>query len=143
MPRTPRWDERSQSYFAMGCELNSIPNELFTKYRHAKWIHLNNNRIEQIPDDVTCLSHVRGLALSYNKLTRLPQCIGQLKTLERLSVHGNPLTSLPESLTELTSLRSFNCDVIPGMLEEKVRIKDNRDEVIKLWKRIFPHKNGK
>ena len=134
----PEWDEERQEYYAQLRELESIPGELLTKYKDAKLINLDRNKISELSDDhIKHWNHVTYLGLWDNNLSSLPEHIGELQTLTGLYVNANPLKSLPRSLMDLPNLESFICESIPGVIDRIVRIVENRQGIIELWKEIF------
>nr|XP_006815454.1 PREDICTED: plant intracellular Ras-group-related LRR protein 3-like [Saccoglossus kowalevskii] len=65
----PVWVENEQACYGNGCDLKEIPGELFTIYRHAKNIVLNNNCIVKIHDSIIVWQNLETLYLNRNKLT--------------------------------------------------------------------------
>uniref|UniRef100_A0ABM0M495 Glucose-repressible alcohol dehydrogenase transcriptional effector-like n=1 Tax=Saccoglossus kowalevskii TaxID=10224 RepID=A0ABM0M495_SACKO len=141
---TPRWVEEpgvGLCYYARNCGLSEFPSEVFDESRrNVVWIWLNRNNISEIPENISCLRHLRSLLLYDNNLRTIPDNIGNLSQLEVLFLHGNPLIDLPVSLRRLKNLRYFSCDVIDGILEEDVRIMNNKTEIRKLFDKVFKRK---
>lgn len=55
-----------------------------------------------------CICPIIMLHLNNNKLRRLPDNIDALTELTSLSVHDNILQELPESIVQLEAIESFN-----------------------------------
>ncbi|XP_077864205.1 uncharacterized protein LOC144349524, partial [Saccoglossus kowalevskii] len=128
-------------YFAKNCGLSKFPSEVFDESRrNVEVIYLQGNNISEIPENISCLRHLKELWLSYNNLRTIPDNIGNLSQLEDLTLDGNPLIDLPVSLRRLKNLEYFTCDVIDGILEQDVRISDNKTEIRKLFDKVFKKK---
>lgn len=66
-------------------------------------LHVNNNSLTAIPDDmVRCLS-LKVLDISNNNIGDLNCCLGYIKSLQRIAVEGNPIRTIRRTvLTEST-----------------------------------------
>ena len=58
-------------------------------------LRLSNNRIADIPLQITCLSKLRVFLLDKNGLEDLPRLFGRLHTLRRLELQENMFEALP------------------------------------------------
>ena len=78
-------------------------------------IHLNNNRLVEVPIELFQLQSVRSIDLSSNSLLELPVSGGQspgswsLPALISLDLSHNRLTHLPSCVWELPSIKSLTC----------------------------------
>jgi len=68
-------------------------------------LHLDNQKLREVPAEVWQMTHLRELHLRNNELQALPEAIGNLSNLEALMVSGNALTALPENIVKLKKLR--------------------------------------
>ena len=84
-------------------ELNSIG-----QLHELKFLTLNNNRIEALPEETCFLRSLKRLAVRYNRLLELPAAIGQLESLESLDLKANRLTYLPASIGQLCYLKHLD-----------------------------------
>ncbi|MQM05490.1 hypothetical protein Taro_038301, partial [Colocasia esculenta] len=115
-----------------GCNLKiALPGEVLEIDKFVRTLDLTNNRIAEIPMEISKLNNMQRLVLAQNLLEHLPSSLGnlhslkvltldanQLRTLpnelgflvrlEQLSIMGNFLTCLPESLGNLKNLRLLN-----------------------------------
>jgi len=72
-------------------------------FERLKSLYLNNNNLF-LNDSIYLPDSLRVLHVQNNKMTELPLNIGNLSELRELNVHNNHLLSLPESITELQKL---------------------------------------
>jgi Leucine-rich repeat (LRR) protein len=86
------------------------PGELFTKWSQLKRITLQNNKLQQLPDDIGNLKHIEELYLFGNELTHLPKGIGYLVQLKELDLYNNRLESLPEEIGNLVTLQRLTLE---------------------------------
>ena len=82
-------------------------------------LNLNDNKLTELPEDLSKLQSLRSLHLSNNKLQKLPESIGNIQTIVRIDVDNNCLTQLPDSITNLKKLKYFdelenNFQSVPG-----------------------------
>lgn len=64
--------------------------------------------LNNLPENIACLSELEKLDLSFNHLAQLPETIGQLTKLTALNLYGNRLTTLPKSIGRLLALTFLN-----------------------------------
>ena len=67
-------------------------------------LHLNSNKLKELPKEIGNLINLIELWLGHNKLKTLPKEISNLKKLEDLRICYNELENLPENITELDFL---------------------------------------
>jgi Leucine-rich repeat (LRR) protein len=106
--------------------LTSIPVELF-KQVGLRSLNLRNNRIGQIPDDISMLRELREFDASGNRLTLLPEGLGQTTNIERLVMQGNSLIQLPMSFGQLIHLLELDLSqnqltALPESLGQLIRL---------------------
>lgn len=68
-------------------------------------MHLENNQIEEIPQDIQYLTNIKVLYLNNNRLSKLCLQLGKLSRLEGLDLSDNPI--LPSWVPILSSIRSL------------------------------------
>ena len=73
-----------------------------------KFLTLNNNRIESLPEEICFIRSLKRLAVRYNRLLELPAAVGQLESLESLDLKNNRLTYLPASIGQLCYLKHLD-----------------------------------
>lgn len=93
-----------------GIQLQTIPEEFATIFDEIEVLALENNKLSQIPDNVTQLTHLRELHLANNFLQSLPERIGFLCNLNLLSVNNNRLERLPVTFAALNMLRRVDLE---------------------------------
>ncbi len=88
------------------CELDRLPASLL-RLPNLQHLSIIDSLNENLPEfgEMPCL---KKLHLSDNALTRLPDNIGRLTNLERLTVDSNDLEALPDSLVQLSKLQKMN-----------------------------------
>jgi Leucine-rich repeat (LRR) protein len=91
-------------------------NLTWDELKNTKELHLNDNKLTNLPESIGNLPNLKSLILFRNKLTNLPESIGNLTNLESLYLYRNKLTSLPESIGKLTNL--VRLDLVLNKLEE-------------------------
>uniref|UniRef100_A0A1D1YBB1 LRR repeats and ubiquitin-like domain-containing protein At2g30105 n=1 Tax=Anthurium amnicola TaxID=1678845 RepID=A0A1D1YBB1_9ARAE len=84
-----------------------IPMEI-SKLNNMQRLVLAQNLVEQLPANLGNLHSLKVLVLDANRLRTLPDELGFLVKLEQLSVMGNMLTHLPETLGNLQNLQLLN-----------------------------------
>nr|XP_022313599.1 leucine-rich repeat-containing protein 40-like isoform X2 [Crassostrea virginica] len=93
-------------------QLSGLP--LLTNCKNLKEIHLGNNRIRRITaEHLQHLESVSVLDIRDNKISELPDEITCLSGLQRLDLTNNDLTGLPFALGTITSLKSIVLDGNP------------------------------
>jgi len=107
----------SSSAFAAGESIDYINldrNKLASvdgveKFTGLKWLRLNENVLESLPDMKT-LSRLRRIYLRDNKFTVVPETLKDLEALTDIELSGNPITEIPAWLAEKKGLKnlSFN-----------------------------------
>lgn len=102
-------------------ELSLQHNELTLRdklklHPHVEKLALQNNRIEQVPEQITRFPNLTRLSLNHNRITDVAPEISNLKKLKHLSFYNNQLTSIPAGVYELRSLHVI--DLYFNQIEE-------------------------
>jgi Leucine-rich repeat (LRR) protein len=134
-------------------DLESIPNELnllknvthvelnnnyledmtpILSLLNLKTLHLDYNKIENIPQEIGNLTNLEVLYISYNNLKSISESIGMLTKLSWFSIDNNNLKSIPESISLLTNLCEFYIDpsqkeLVPKSFCKKLMVLDPRE----------------
>lgn len=77
---------------------------------HFQVLHIDNNQLSVLPNEIGCLINLQILSVSSNKLSVLPLSIGQLHKLVRLDIRRNNLNSLPSTICRLRLLEELLLD---------------------------------
>lgn len=89
-----------------------------------KALHVTNNKIKKLPDELYTMDHLESLFLSFNLIAgTISSRIGQLTSLKELYIFGNLMTGriptqvgLMSSLTDFVVSNNFLSGTIPGEL---------------------------
>lgn len=71
-------------------------------------LHLEHNRIEELPENLGLLKTLMRINLSTNGLRKLPKSMATMKQLQRINCAYNLLTSIPSEFGFLKTLKEFN-----------------------------------
>ncbi|XP_064624717.1 leucine-rich repeat-containing protein 40-like [Lineus longissimus] len=98
-------------------KLTDLP--LLKECKSLKELHVGNNAIQKISvDNLQCLSALSVLDIRDNKVAELPDEITLLEQLQRLDLTNNDLSTLPNGLGLMTKLKSI---VLTGNPMKKIR----------------------
>ncbi|XP_072277759.1 malignant fibrous histiocytoma-amplified sequence 1 homolog [Pyxicephalus adspersus] len=89
-------------------KLETIPSGIFPNLKSLKYLKLNNNRLADLPKDLSTCSELHYLNLAHNLFTEIPKSILRLMNLKELYVDNNKLQTLPSELFLSLSLKKFN-----------------------------------
>ena len=70
-------------------------------------LDLSQNRMKELPVEITKLTNLTKLDLSENQLSKMPVEITQLVNLTALYLGGNQISELPDEVTKLTNLTTL------------------------------------
>jgi len=124
------WKIKTIKFFNIG--LKMFPRQIF-QLKDLETLHLIENMIEMIPDEIGELIQLKNLTISgyYSRspLKSLPETIGKLINLETLNVRTNRLTSLPDSLGRLVNLKVLdignnNIRTFPSWIKNLTQLKE-------------------
>jgi CCR4-NOT transcription complex subunit 6 len=101
-PKDQSWTELDMG----GQTLRLMTPVLFT-YDFLTRLYFNNNRLRELPPDISRLRSLRCLDLSLNELRSLPTQIGMLVNLRELLLFDNRLETLPVEVGQL-----FQCEML-------------------------------
>ena len=73
-----------------------------------RWLRLNANGLEALPESVGSLSGLRRIYLNDNALKALPKSFGSLAELEDAALSNNKFEAFPEVLLSLPKLRNLD-----------------------------------
>ena len=76
-----------------------------TRTHHFKYLHAENNNIEEISLAVGVLTNLKGLWLSRNQLQWLPNEVLKCRDLENLDIDHNFIEELPTGIENMPKLR--------------------------------------
>ncbi len=98
------------------------------KMDHITSIWLDNNQLEEFPDNIDNLSNLSRLILSNNNLIALPESLGNLSLLEELMIRNNKIKRLPDKISNCTNLKILyaennNLSSLPDDIGKLTRLK--------------------
>ncbi|MCJ8311573.1 MAG: protein kinase, partial [Saccharospirillaceae bacterium] len=83
--------------------LTSFPEEIFELANSLEVLDLSNNKLSELPQDLSRLFNLKILFCSNNLFTHLPQSIGACAKLEMIGFKSNQITTVSETaLPEIT-----------------------------------------
>ncbi|XP_026469114.1 protein lap1-like [Ctenocephalides felis] len=92
--------------------LIDVPNDVFSHERTLEELHLNSNRIYDLPRQLFLCLGLKILNVCDNDLTRIPNAIQDLKNLSTLDLSKNAITIIPD-LNQLQHLNILNLSLNP------------------------------
>lgn len=93
-------------------KLEDVPPQI-THLTHIKILHLNKNNLTSFPEELEDLTELRVLSAKFNKLREISHQFRNLQHLKVLGLSHNELTTLPDSLVRLTALHILEIDHNP------------------------------
>ena len=104
-----------------------IPREI-GDIQGLRFLDLENNRIIEIPKELTQLSSLRELHLSGNNLRLLPQSFNNLDSLRILGLANNIFAEFPLQITKMERLEALDLSnngisVVPNEIEKMIGLK--------------------
>ncbi len=91
--------------------LGQKPEELdqLLKFKNLRFLYLQHNNLQFVPDELIWLKELRKLDLSDNSIRFLPpQLFSQLQELSILELANNELKSIPSTIAQLPKLKVLN-----------------------------------
>ncbi|GKV35548.1 hypothetical protein SLEP1_g43802 [Rubroshorea leprosula] len=105
--RVARW--RSTGIVALrDAKLKTFPDEVLDLDRTVRTLDLTNNKLVDIPMEISKLINMQRLILAGNLIERLPINLGKLQSLKIMTLDGNQITSLPDELGQLVRLEQLS-----------------------------------
>ncbi|GAB2270076.1 Plant intracellular Ras-group- LRR protein 7 [Dionaea muscipula] len=102
-----RW--RSTGIVALrDSKLKTFPDEILDLDRAVRTVDLTNNRIVDVPTEISKLINMQRLILADNLIQRLPMNLGKLQSLKTMTLDGNRITDLPDELGQLIRLERLS-----------------------------------
>ena len=75
---------------------------------NLKEIILNNNKINNIPDDIGNLVNLKRFYISNNNIEEIPESFGKLESLTIAALDGNKIKKIPESISGCVKLDTLH-----------------------------------
>lgn len=102
--------------------ITSIPLWIF-EIVHLKFLHLADNKIVYIPDEIALLRNLEFFDISNNLIEEVPSTISKLKCLKVFNISRNVIKNLPREIGKLESLEVLAAgknliNYIPGELSD-------------------------
>lgn len=103
-------------------KIEDVPMQLLKNLTKMRELYLYRNKLETLPDEMSCLVALEKLSVSKNNLRTLPETVGDLEHLKELYLNGNAkFTALPGSVGKLGLLRELaarNCPKLKSLPRE-------------------------
>ncbi|XP_038900566.1 LRR repeats and ubiquitin-like domain-containing protein At2g30105 [Benincasa hispida] len=87
--------------------LTTLPSSLGS-LTSLKQLHVTNNKLTSLPDEIKCLSLLEVLKVSNNRISIVPSTIGECSSLTEVDLSSNLLSELPETLGCLLNLKALH-----------------------------------
>ncbi len=88
-------------------DLVKIPDEVFSLYNLVE-LDLSKNSITVIPDSIRYLKNLRLLRVNKNSIETVSPVIGELPALEVLELNRNHIVNFPATIKNMTALRHLD-----------------------------------
>ncbi|XP_068116372.1 malignant fibrous histiocytoma-amplified sequence 1-like [Hyperolius riggenbachi] len=88
-------------------KIHTIPDSIFSNLKNLKYLKLNNNRLSELPMDISSCFQLYYLNLAHNQFTEIPESILKLTSLKEFYVDNNKIQKLPSDLFLNLSLKKF------------------------------------
>lgn len=85
--------------------LNDVPPDVFAFERTLEELHLNSNRITDLPRQLFLCHELRRLYLQDNDLASIPAAIGTLSNLQAVDLSRNNLTDISDDIRHCRNLQ--------------------------------------
>jgi Leucine-rich repeat (LRR) protein len=90
-----------------GCNLKTIPSELFEIRQETFSFDFSNNKIKELPSNIGS-AKCSLLMLCNNKIAKFPKSVYELKEISTLCLHGNKIKSLPNDMDNMKKLKHIS-----------------------------------
>ncbi|KAK8657716.1 hypothetical protein V6N13_035941 [Hibiscus sabdariffa] len=85
-----------------------FPDEVLDLDKSVRTLDVTQNKLVEIPMEISKLVNMQRLILASNHIQRLPSNVGKLQSLKVMILDGNQITSLPDELGELVRLEKLS-----------------------------------
>ncbi|KAK8604113.1 hypothetical protein V6N13_096575 [Hibiscus sabdariffa] len=85
-----------------------FPDEVLDLDKSVRTLDVTQNKLVEIPMEISKLVNMQRLILASNHIQRLPSNVGKLQSLKVMILDGNEITSLPDELGELVRLEKLS-----------------------------------
>ncbi|XP_005186465.1 leucine-rich repeat-containing protein 40 isoform X1 [Musca domestica] len=85
--------------------IEKIPKKLCSHLPHLKIVDLRDNKITEIPNEISLLQNLTRLDISNNSVSNLPYSLASLAHLVSLQVEGNPIKSIRRDILQCGTVR--------------------------------------
>ncbi|XP_026287619.1 leucine-rich repeat-containing protein 40 [Frankliniella occidentalis] len=112
-------------------QIKEIPGDVLQHISHLRVFNLRENKIEEIPEEISHLQSLVRLDLANNNIEDVPSCVGFLPQLQILSLEGNPLKKIRQDMLHCGSarlLRMLRGQSDPNQMSPRAKINLPRSE---------------
>ncbi|XP_062589688.1 leucine-rich repeat-containing protein 40-like isoform X2 [Saccostrea cucullata] len=95
-------------------QMSSITSEHLQHLASVSVLDIRDNKISELPEEITCLSGLQRLDLTNNDLTGLPFVLGTIQSLKSIVLDGNPMKSIRRDIIQrgTVELKKYLCSRI-------------------------------
>ncbi|TYH39995.1 hypothetical protein ES332_D12G216100v1 [Gossypium tomentosum] len=95
-------------YWLRNIVVQTFPDEVLDLDKSVRTLDLTQNKLVEIPMEISELVNMQRLILASNHIEQLPSTMGNLQSLKAMILDGNRITSLPDELDELVKLEKLS-----------------------------------
>jgi hypothetical protein len=101
--------------------LQSIAGSTLAGMRSLVHLALNNNQLQQLPDEIRALHCMHQLNVGHNQLTHLPEELEHCTQLRKIVANNNQLQSVPRTLARLSNLHTLllHCNPLDSAVQQE------------------------
>jgi Leucine-rich repeat (LRR) protein len=82
-----------------------LPGTILGNGKNLQYLNLSNNRLDNLPSEISDMTNLREICLSFNKFKSIPTCLQNCEKLETLLLNGNQIQIIDvEGLSRLKRL---------------------------------------
>ena len=81
----------------LACGLKEFPEEIFTLSETLEVLDLSDNKLSQLPDDITKLKHLKILFFAKNSFEEFPSVLRHCLSLKMIGFKSNQIHTVPEN----------------------------------------------